>query len=844
MPRAPKPKTTPAPIKNDHLEALRTRVSQAPTGPGIYKWKDSHGTIMYVGKAKNLRNRLRSYVNPSKGSIGPWKLSFLQQIADFEVTVTNSEIEALIFETNLIKELRPKYNVLMKDDKNYVYARVTVQDPFPRIESVRKIDPNDGAKYFGPMLSGSELWSTLTMLRKIFPFRTCKMDIEPVAADSSVGTAGARLAVPGPGSSQQKIAIDVVCKHRDRPTPCLDHHIGRCSAPCIGTQTPEEYRRECIEGVMQFLKGDYDSVKHLLTLKMKQAAMEKKFEQAAKLRDSLGQIGRMQKSEQIVSDTTGEDADVFAVAVLSGRAHVCVMRRRSGKVIGDECFMLQGNAESEEDVLTQIIPQYYADETDIPESVILSADLNEREIYEQWLGEKKGRKVELILPERGRKSHLLQLAEKNVQEKARQAEVKWEAETKNVEEALRSLAELLSLPSPPHRIEGYDISHLGGTETVGSMTVMINGKTANDHYRSFTIRSLKRGDVDDYQSLKEVLSRRLRHLTQSLSEEEKIWQSRGVTVGKAVKKDHERLREILGPDAQIRSEVGELACDDVYVVRHEGNLAACVRVFCYEGTPVKELTSLWVSDEMQGQGVETFLLRKVLKSVKKGKVYLMADPSLEDRYAHLGFRYVIKPPGVLAEILAKQESEKIVLMYEASQNKIDHSLSSRPDLIVIDGGKGQLGAVHEVMVKMGLGDVRRETRDLSEEADSQVSDLKAQVSIPVIGLAKREEEVFLPGHSFPIQFPVDSQAKFLLMRLRDEAHRFANRHRMARGRKASKQSILDEIPGVGEQTKKDLLKKFGTVSGIREASDEQLKEVVGQGLLKVIREGLVVGFKD
>lgn len=371
MPARENTKSKAGDIDNPNLPSLRKRIAKAPTGPGVYRWKDDEGTVMYVGKAKNLKNRLKQYVTGPASAHGPWKQSFLRKVSDFELTVTGTELEALILETNMIKEMRPKYNVLMKDDKNYVYARVTVQDPFPRIESVRKIDPKDKAQYFGPILSNGELWDALNALRTIFPFRTCKMEITPKEGSVTV-------------------PLDVECTHKDRPTPCLDHHIGKCTAPCIGTQTPEEYKRDVIDGVIRFLKGDYDSVKSLINVRMQQAAAERKFELAGKLRDQITAIDRLQ-GKQIISDTSGEDADVIAIAVKSGHAHVCILRRRGGRIIGDEQVALSGEADNEPDTLSEFLTQFY-DAREVPPQIILSHELPDAKVLAEWLSEKRDRK--------------------------------------------------------------------------------------------------------------------------------------------------------------------------------------------------------------------------------------------------------------------------------------------------------------------------------------------------------------------------------------------------------------------------------------------------------------------
>ncbi|MDD4319666.1 MAG: GNAT family N-acetyltransferase, partial [Candidatus Peribacteraceae bacterium] len=648
MARAPKPKKK-QPIGNPRIATLRKRVASAPTGPGVYRWLNEERTVLYVGKAKNLRNRLRSYVSPARGAAeGPWKRSFLEQIADFEVTVTNTEVEALIFETNQIKEFRPKYNVLMKDDKNYIYARITMQDPFPRVEAARKIE-DDGSQYFGPMATGGELWAMLTMLRSIFPFRTCRMEIEPAVSyersalsNREEGAQSSKLKAQSLPETT-KIPIDVVCRHKDRPTPCLDFHIQKCVAPCIGTVTPEEYRARCIDGVIRFLKGDYDSVRPLFAERMKKAAMDKKFELAAQFRDYLNALERLQ-GKQIITDTSGEDSDIIAVAVLSGRADVVIMQRRNGRLIGDLNFSLAGQAEDTSDVLEQFLPQFYEEGSEVPEEILISAELLDRAVFEEWLSKKKGRKVRIILPERGRKSHLLQLAEKNVQEKARQREVKWEAEKRNTENALKDLQDVLQLPSLPARIEGYDISHLGGTETVGSMTVMINGKARNDQYRSFTIRSLKSGEVDDYAALKEVLRRRLRHLEGSVRREEEQWKEQGVVLRRAKKIDKEVLAAVASVDDAA-------ALKEFLLAERDGAPVGRVRLHRHPAG-ILELQLLWVAPEERGGKLGQFLLRSLLASFKEGKAYLICHAELAEYYQEIGFQPIRSVPPVLAERIA------------------------------------------------------------------------------------------------------------------------------------------------------------------------------------------------
>ncbi len=752
---------------------------------------------MYVGKAKNLRNRLRSYVQKNADkAVGPWRRSFYAMLADFDVTVTNTELEALVLETNLIKQLRPKYNVLMKDDKHYIYVEVTVNDEYPRVDTERKM-MNPKAKYFGPFLSAWETRQTLDMLNEIFCFRTCKASIEKLNKHPEISLADA--------------------------APCLDYQIGQCCGMCGGIISKEEYRSR-INQVLHFFKGDYKPVLEKGRELMMDASKNKKFERAAKLRDMLGIIESLQE-RQLVSDTSGENVDVIGLALLAGKVQVVVFQKRAGKLIGEQHFSLMGAAESIADVLEQFLPQYYEDVADIPDAVILGEDFPSKIAFEEFLSERRGKKVKVIIPERGHKSQLLQLAETNAQEKAKQAEASWEADKRNTESALNDLTSILELSGVPKRIEGYDISHTGGTETVGSMVVCIDGKPKNDHYRSFTIHSMQRGAIDDYRALKEVLTRRLRHAAGGLAFEEDQWESNGITFGKALKADDAVIKEII---ARFPGELSQSNIDykQFLVARHDGNIIGFIRLREHEGK-LTELSSLWVEEEYRGGKLGQFLARKILSTVKKGKIYIRIFPELEQYYASVGFRHVLKSPQQFQEKWEAYKKEhpdpsdparagareRYVMVYDATQNKPDISLGTKPDLIVIDGGKGQLGVGVEVLKNFGL-------------------------DIPVIGLAKREEEVFVPGKPVSLLIPHDSPAKFLLMRLRDEAHRFANRHRERRAFKSAVASKLDSIPSIGPETKQLLMREFGSLDAVRSAPDDTLKKILTEEQVEQLRQVL------
>ena len=695
----PKNDTAPA----DPRKQLRARCAKAPTGPGVYRWLDDEGGVLYVGKAKNLRARLKSYVAAKPGKdLGPWKLSLIEKIRNVDWTIVGSELEALVLETNLIKEFRPKYNVLMKDGKNYVYVKVTAKDPYPSVEIVRQME-KDGSLYFGPHLRAVDTHRALDMVQDLVQYRACKES----------------LALLNRGGDPSKLR------------PCLDYQIGQCCGLCAGAIDAAEYLSR-IERLVAYFKGDYGPLIQRAKELMKQAAQLKQFERASHFRDTLASLEQMSE-RQIVSDTSGEDVDVFGVALLSGAVHAVLLRKRGGKLIGEESFSLMGRAENMDEALEQVLPQYYEASPDVPDAILVGADFPSRATLEELLSARRGKKVKVRVPERGTKSQLLSLAERNAQEKALKAEASWEADARNTEEALAALQELAKLPALPARIEGYDISHLGGTETVGSMVVAIDGKPRNDHYRNFTIRTLQEGDVDDYRSLREVLTRRFRHLVGGIKAEEARWAAEGVTVRRSKKADGEKVGE----------------CDVGVVAEKEGEIVAVATLGTTDGHC--ELAALRIDPPYVEGPLASFLVRKTLQGAK-GKVYAVVDADLESSYAAIGFRHVQRAPAAFE---GRVNERTLLMACDAKDQKPDASLTARPDLLVIDGGKGQLGVAVEALANWKL-------------------------DIPVISLAKREEEVFAPGSSFPIPFPPDSPAKFLLMRLRDEAHRFANRHRKKR----------------------------------------------------------------
>ena len=799
-------------METSNLDRLRKRVAKAPDSPGVYRWLDKDGHVLYVGKAKNLKKRMKHYVQAAKKH-SAWTGIMVRQIHDFDVTIVNNELEALMLETNLIKELKPKFNILMKDDKNYVYLKITMNDTFPRIDIVRRLedDPASSASgrprgassalYFGPKTSAYELKETLAFLRSLFPFRNCRMGIELAMSDERRAMKGdaqsSKLKAQSfsKASSVSSLPLEVVCRDRDRPTPCVDYHIKQCLAPCIGIVTPEQYRLQAIDGVVAFFQGKYQQAEQILSARMQDAAREKKFERAAKFRDQLERLKRTQE-RQLISDTSGANTDTIGVSLLSGRSFVVLLREREGRLIAEESFALQGVAENLSEILGQFIPLYYSSTDDLPETVVVGEVPADRGAVEKWLSDIRGKRVKLHVPERGKKSKLLLLAEKNAESKAMQSEAKWEAETRRTEEALKELQNLLKLPDLPKRIEGYDISHLSGIHTVGSMVVFLNGKPKREHYRSFNIRSVE-GKVDDYRSLAEVLRRRLKYLTEDFGDSKKSWEERGIEIGKARKAE----QKVIEKTSKAHSdEIGTDAIDyrNYIVARHDKEIVGFCRLFQYPGK-VQTIRSLWIKKDWRGGKLGHTLIRTLLRRFTKGKIYVhISDEALLEYYMELGFQPVRTPLPVLQkklDIWAKAHPGRpagMILVYIVAQQKTDDSFSEKPDLILIDGGKGQLNAATAVLKEFKL-------------------------DIPAIGLAKREEEIFVPPsppappprgegrkvtsaeYSYgPLKVPQDSAARFLLQRVRDEAHRFANFKREGRAKKSSLHSALDGISGIGD----------------------------------------------
>jgi len=454
----------------DVPEHIRTQIETLPRRPGVYLMRDAGGTVIYVGKAVDLRARVRSYFHASAWE-NPKVRAIVSEIADVDFIVTDSELEALILEANLIKEHRPRYNVRLKDDKRYPYIKITWADPFPKVLITRRME-QDGSRYFGPFTSSSAVHQTLDLLRKSFPYLTCNREITG---------------------------------HDERP--CLYYDIKLCLGPCIGAVTQEEYRA-MIRGLVRFLEGRSEEVIADLEARMKAAADEWDFEQAASLRDQLRAVQRIVEKQKIVS-SAGIDQDVIAFAREEGDACVQVFFIRGGKLLGREYFVLEGaRDEDEREVMAAFLKQFYEEAAYVPPEVLLPEQIEEALVIEQWLRGKRGAKVTLRVPRRGQKRELVALAAENAAETLAALRAQWQADAHKHEQALAELQEALGLSRPPVRIECYDISTMQGTEVVGSMVVFVHAVPRKSDYRRFVVRSVQ--GQDDYASMREVLQRRFR----------------------------------------------------------------------------------------------------------------------------------------------------------------------------------------------------------------------------------------------------------------------------------------------------------------------------------------------
>ncbi|MBO8142329.1 MAG: excinuclease ABC subunit UvrC [Firmicutes bacterium] len=448
---------------------LREKLSALPNRPGVYLMKNAAGEVIYVGKAVSLRNRVRSYFQSPAGLSAKVRV-MAAQVADIDYIVTGSEVEALILEANLIKEHRPRYNVRLRDDKAYPYLKVTVNEPYPRVVVSRRVE-QDGARYFGPYTNAHAVRETTRFLRKLFPIRTCSLDLS--------------------GDLNYR--------------PCLLYHIRRCVGPCAGRVEPEEYDR-LIEQVCLFLEGRHERLLPELYQRMKAAAAALEFERAARIRDQIRAIESVTERQKIVS-TRAEDQDVIGFAREADAVCVQIFYVRGGRLIGREHFFMEATADDEPgEIMRAFIQQYYQRAAFVPQEILLQAPVEDEAAIEGWLREQRGGAVRLRVPKRGEKRRLVEMVAENARLVLKERLGQLARRTEEAEKAMAQLADVLGLPNVPQRIEAFDISNIQGNQAVASMVVFEDGLPKPADYRRFKIRT--KSTPDDFAMMREVVHRR------------------------------------------------------------------------------------------------------------------------------------------------------------------------------------------------------------------------------------------------------------------------------------------------------------------------------------------------
>ena len=617
------------PLIADRPDLLKERLRQAPDGPGVYVMRDDKTKVIYVGKAMNLRNRLRSYFQAG-GPPHPRTAQMVRKVFDFDVLTCSTDQEALLLECTLIKRYRPRYNIRLRDDKNYLYMKVPRKGDFPRVYTVRKV-ADDGARYFGPFTNAGALRTTMKTLRRIFPYRTCS---------------------------------DETLK---RGRVCLDYHIKRCAGPCEDLIGRDDYHQN-LEQISVFMDGRPKELLRSIRGEMMAASDSLEFERAARLRDRASALEKVAQRQSVLSQSVREQ-DVIGLARSGATAIVAVLTVRGGQVLGSETFELEGSAEMETgEIVNGFAGQFYGDATSYPRDVLVPEVIADGDTLTAWMTGRRGARVTISVPERGARVRLLEMAANNAEEALTQATIKKDYDSERAEKLLADLQEALGLDRLPRRIECYDISNLMGTDPVGSMVVFEDGRPRPAHYRRFHIKGVK--GANDFAMLQEMLRRRFTRL-------------------------------------------------------------AAARVDTAERTHKHD----------------------------------------------------------------------------------DDSFESLPDLVIVDGGKGQLSAAREVMEQLGVH------------------------QITTFGLAKQKEEL-IPSGGPTVRLPLGSPALFLVQRVRDEAHRFAiSFHRRTRA-KERLASPLDAVPGLGPRRKRQLIKRFRSLAGVREASLAELATVVPEAVARGIKEQL------
>jgi len=451
--------------------SIEEELKKLPDEPGVYIMKDKTGEIIYVGKAISLKKRVRQYFQSPRNN-PPKVNAMVSHIAEFEYIIVDNEVEALILEANLIKKHKPKYNILLRDDKQYPYIKVTTNEKFPRVIKTRSV-LKDGAKYFGPYPNAYAVNDTIDIIRNLYPIRTCNINFD---------------------------------KNPKKTRPCLNYYIGRCLGPCLGNVDHDRYM-EMIDEIIMFLSGKEDKLIEIIEEKMKKASQELDFESAAKYRDQMNSLKIILEKQKVVSTSSLIDQDVIGMA--RGVEDVCiqVFFIRSGKIVGREHFILSDNYnERRSEILSSFIKQFYLGTAYVPKEILVEEEIEDMDIISRWLSQKRGNKVTIRVPKRGEKSELMEMVRKNAMDMLKQDGDRLLTERQRNEETLEKFRDILGLDVTPYRIEAFDISNISGVNSVGSMVVFEHGKPKKSDYRRFRIKTVTA--PDDYRSMEEVLRRR------------------------------------------------------------------------------------------------------------------------------------------------------------------------------------------------------------------------------------------------------------------------------------------------------------------------------------------------
>lgn len=752
--------------KKTHQATLKKNLEQSlPDGPGIYKMKDREDRVIYVGKAKNLRHRVLNYFQKDYvHSTRTRKL--LEQMREVDFTQTDTELEALLLENNLVKELRPKYNILMKDDKSYVYIKVNLEEDYPRIRVVRERDmknrrlPQSGAQkraggrgekamYFGPKLATSKVYESLRVLKKLFPFRHCNLDIRWRGERRGDGRQG-RIAEDSSRKEYENLPLSpnkdlVEVTNRVIDFPCLDYFIKRCPGPCIGAISPVPYKK-IVQQIIDFLKGNTEELEKSFKNQMQEAASKKLFEKAARIRDKLLAVQSITEHQKI-TNLSRQDTDIINFSAEMGHVYFALFMIRGGKLLAQENFVLDalemGSTEAPaelSELLNAFLAQYYEKAADIPKEILMPEMLEEKVTLELWLSKKRGDQVKLITPQKGEKNKLLELALKNAVSFGKQSRIRFMADAQG-ETALTWLAEVLRMKDLT-RIEGFDISHLTGNETVGSMVVFENGTAKREHYRHFKMRTVA-GKPDDYRSMEEVLMRRLKYLQKN----------KAFRMAKARKKDRTFIQK-WGTSLKWKELMENPDWQNFYLLLNKKKPMGMARLIEIKQN-IFMIEALSIIPEYRGGLLSYAFMQKLVSRIKnkKARVYISVEDHLRNHWMTFGFMAIHSaPPEVIQRNTFFEKLDAthytILAYYPGQRKKVDVSFGSTPDLLVIDGGKGQLGTALRVLKRLNL-------------------------AIPAISLAKRLEEIYLPGEKAPLLLEEGDEALKLLQRIRDESHRFA-----------------------------------------------------------------------